>query len=134
MGAADSPEPAAPAVPAAKQQQQPQEQQQAGDAMAVPVYKPWRDPLATSEAFGQLESLMKARIIFIDGAMGTMIQRYKLEEEDFRGDRCADAAQGQQQQQWPATAAAAAVGPAEVFWGILPATVRVWAAASAVEK
>ena len=27
------------------------------------------------------------RIIFIDGAMGTMIQRYKLEEEDFRGER-----------------------------------------------
>jgi 5-methyltetrahydrofolate--homocysteine methyltransferase len=104
------------------------------DLPPVPTYKPWKDPLATSEAFGQLESLMKARIIFIDGAMGTMIQRYKLEEEDFRGDRCADAAQGQQQQQWPATAAAAAVGPAEVFWGILPATVRVWAAASAVEK
>ena len=61
--------------------------------MAAPVYKPWKDPLATSEAFGQLEALMKERIIFIDGAMGTMIQRYKLEEEDFRGDRCAGAVQ-----------------------------------------
>ncbi|PRW61565.1 cobalamin-dependent methionine synthase [Chlorella sorokiniana] len=53
----------------------------------VPAYKAWADPLAKSEAFEQLESLMKERIIFIDGAMGTMIQRYKLEEEDFRGDR-----------------------------------------------
>ena len=31
--------------------------------------------------------LPQERIIFIDGAMGTMIQRYKLEEEDFRGER-----------------------------------------------
>ncbi|KAI7837900.1 hypothetical protein COHA_008281, partial [Chlorella ohadii] len=53
----------------------------------VPAYKAWADPLAKSEAFDQLEALMKERIIFIDGAMGTMIQRYKLEEEDFRGER-----------------------------------------------
>ena len=25
--------------------------------------------------------------MFLDGAMGTMIQQYKLEEEDFKGDR-----------------------------------------------
>jgi hypothetical protein len=31
--------------------------------------------------------MMKKQIIFIDGAMGTMIQRYKLTEEDFRGER-----------------------------------------------
>ena len=31
--------------------------------------------------------LAQERIIFIDGAMGTMIQRYKLQEEDFRGER-----------------------------------------------
>ena len=89
VGAADSPDPAAPAAPAAEQQLE--QEQQAGGAMAAPAYKPWRDPLATSEAFGQLEALMKERIIFIDGAMGTMIQRYKLEEADFRGDRCAEA-------------------------------------------
>jgi 5-methyltetrahydrofolate--homocysteine methyltransferase len=29
---------------------------------------------------------MSNRIIIIDGAMGTMIQRYKLEEDDFRCD------------------------------------------------
>ncbi len=30
---------------------------------------------------------LKKRILILDGAMGTMIQRYKLEEEDFIGDR-----------------------------------------------
>ncbi len=30
------------------------------------------------------------RILFLDGAMGTMIQGYKLEEKDYRGERFAD--------------------------------------------
>lgn len=30
---------------------------------------------------------LEKRILVLDGAMGTMIQRYKLEEEDFRGER-----------------------------------------------
>ena len=30
---------------------------------------------------------LKTRILVLDGAMGTMIQRYKLEEEDFRGEQ-----------------------------------------------
>ena len=30
-------------------------------------------------------TLLKERILILDGAMGTMIQRYTLEEEDFRG-------------------------------------------------
>ena len=34
-----------------------------------------------------IREILKKRILVIDGAMGTMIQRYKLEEEDFRGDR-----------------------------------------------
>ena len=34
-----------------------------------------------------LESLLQKRIAFIDGAMGTMIQRHKLQEADFRGER-----------------------------------------------
>jgi 5-methyltetrahydrofolate--homocysteine methyltransferase len=33
-----------------------------------------------------LGTLMQERILILDGAMGTMIQREKLEEEDFRGD------------------------------------------------
>ncbi|HEX5000970.1 MAG TPA: methionine synthase [Bacteroidia bacterium] len=32
-------------------------------------------------------SELEKRILVIDGAMGTMIQRYQLSEEDFRGDR-----------------------------------------------
>ncbi|MNK08640.1 Methionine synthase [compost metagenome] len=33
---------------------------------------------------------LEKRILIIDGAMGTMIQRYTLTEEDFRGDRFAN--------------------------------------------
>lgn len=37
-----------------------------------------------------IRDILKDRILVLDGAMGTMIQRYKLEEDDFRGDRFAD--------------------------------------------
>ena len=33
---------------------------------------------------------LEKRILIIDGAMGTMIQRHKLEEEDYRGERFKD--------------------------------------------
>ena len=56
----------------------------------MPVYKPYVDPLKKSEAFEQLDELMRERIIFIDGAMGTQIQKYKLQEADFRGERYAN--------------------------------------------
>jgi 5-methyltetrahydrofolate--homocysteine methyltransferase len=36
-----------------------------------------------------LDSLLDRRILILDGAMGTMIQRLKLTEADFRGDRFA---------------------------------------------
>jgi 5-methyltetrahydrofolate--homocysteine methyltransferase len=35
----------------------------------------------------KIEDILKERILILDGAMGTMIQRHRLEEEDFRGDR-----------------------------------------------
>ena len=35
-------------------------------------------------------SELEKRILVIDGAMGTMIQRYQLQEKDFRGERFAD--------------------------------------------
>jgi 5-methyltetrahydrofolate--homocysteine methyltransferase len=38
----------------------------------------------------QLPALLAQRIVVIDGAMGTMIQRYKLGEADFRGARFKD--------------------------------------------
>ena len=34
-----------------------------------------------------LEALLRQRIVLLDGAMGTMIQRYKLAEQDYRGER-----------------------------------------------
>ncbi|MFM7632141.1 MAG: methionine synthase, partial [Betaproteobacteria bacterium] len=47
-----------------------------------------RDAISPVEA--QLRELMSHRILVLDGAMGTMIQRYKLSEEDYRGQRFAD--------------------------------------------
>src|SRR5436853_4661597 len=38
----------------------------------------------------KIEELLEQRILIIDGAMGTMIQRYKLKEEDYRGERFKD--------------------------------------------
>ncbi|MFN8886772.1 MAG: homocysteine S-methyltransferase family protein, partial [Cyclobacteriaceae bacterium] len=35
----------------------------------------------------KIQDLLKERILVLDGAMGTMIQRHKLEESDFRGER-----------------------------------------------
>src|SRR5437870_10712819 len=37
-----------------------------------------------------LEELLRERIVVLDGAMGTMIQRYKLSEADYRGARFHD--------------------------------------------
>ncbi|MBX3249425.1 MAG: homocysteine S-methyltransferase family protein, partial [Myxococcales bacterium] len=37
-----------------------------------------------------LEALLRERILVLDGAMGTMVQRYRLEEADYRGARFAD--------------------------------------------
>ncbi len=38
----------------------------------------------------KISDLLRKRILFLDGAMGTMIQRHKLEEADYRGERFAD--------------------------------------------
>ncbi len=37
-----------------------------------------------------IQQCLNERILIIDGAMGTMIQRYKLEEKDYRGERFKD--------------------------------------------
>jgi 5-methyltetrahydrofolate--homocysteine methyltransferase len=34
-----------------------------------------------------LPQLLDDRILILDGAMGTMVQRFKLQEADFRGER-----------------------------------------------
>jgi 5-methyltetrahydrofolate--homocysteine methyltransferase len=41
----------------------------------------------TSNIRTRLEHLLSQRILVLDGAMGTMIQRHKLTEQDFRGER-----------------------------------------------
>ncbi|WP_322550819.1 homocysteine S-methyltransferase family protein [Flavobacterium psychraquaticum] len=38
----------------------------------------------------KIEEVIKERILVLDGAMGTMLQRYKFEEQDFRGERFKD--------------------------------------------
>ena len=37
-----------------------------------------------------IKEILKERILILDGAMGTMIQRYKLSEEDYRGEQFKD--------------------------------------------
>ncbi len=43
-----------------------------------------------TQATTQLQKLAQQRILLLDGAMGTMIQRYQLDEAAFRGDRFQD--------------------------------------------
>src|SRR5207244_11037200 len=43
-----------------------------------------------SHVENQLRRLLAERILLFDGAMGTMIQRLELEENDFRGERFAN--------------------------------------------
>ncbi|MCZ2130341.1 MAG: methionine synthase [Bacteroidia bacterium] len=38
----------------------------------------------------KISDLLEQRILILDGAMGTMIQRYKLTEDDYRGERFKD--------------------------------------------
>ena len=38
----------------------------------------------------KIQDILKERILVLDGAMGTMIQRYKLDENDFRNDQLKD--------------------------------------------
>jgi len=45
---------------------------------------------ARAARLAALAEAMKTRILVIDGAMGTAIQAYRLEEEDYRGTRFAD--------------------------------------------
>ncbi|MGS1118329.1 methionine synthase [Castellaniella sp. UC4442_H9] len=46
-------------------------------------------PLASYTRGAEFVRLLDSRIVVLDGAMGTMIQRYKLTEADFRGERFA---------------------------------------------
>ena len=48
------------------------------------------DPDLRPDASDALRSLLSERILVLDGAMGTMIQRAGLAEADYRGERFAD--------------------------------------------
>jgi 5-methyltetrahydrofolate--homocysteine methyltransferase len=50
---------------------------------------PVSETQAMSETEVQLREILSQRIMILDGAMGTMIQQYKLTEEDYRGQRFA---------------------------------------------
>jgi hypothetical protein len=42
---------------------------------------------ARNRRLARLDELLKERILILDGAMGTMIQAYVLEEQNYRGTR-----------------------------------------------
>src|SRR2546423_15324888 len=46
--------------------------------------------MAQAHDLHPLEALLQERIVLLDGAMGTMIQRRKLSEADYRGERFRD--------------------------------------------
>ena len=49
-------------------------------------------------SWAALEKAASERILIIDGAMGTMIQQYKLGEDHYRGERFAGSLEGHQGQ------------------------------------
>ena len=46
--------------------------------------------MADTERITHLKNELKKRILVLDGAMGSLLQTYRLTEEDFRGDEFAD--------------------------------------------
>jgi len=56
--------------------------------MATPHYP--GKPMTRNDRIALLKKTLKERIVMLDGGMGTMIQGYKLEEADYRGERFAD--------------------------------------------
>jgi 5-methyltetrahydrofolate--homocysteine methyltransferase len=48
------------------------------------------NPLPESPVFAELRALFSERIAVLDGAMGSMVQTYGLEERDFRGEQFKD--------------------------------------------
>jgi 5-methyltetrahydrofolate--homocysteine methyltransferase len=46
--------------------------------------------VSTAKRNAEIEELLASRILVLDGAMGTLVQRYALSEADFRGERFAD--------------------------------------------
>src|SRR4051794_10504614 len=47
-------------------------------------------PFTRAERLDLLPGLLRDRILVLDGAMGTLLQRHAFSEADFRGERFAD--------------------------------------------
>ncbi len=56
--------------------------------LTPPAVFPYKEQQLTARA--RITEQMTSRILMLDGAMGTQIQTYKLEEADYRGERFAD--------------------------------------------
>ncbi len=56
----------------------------------MPAVSPAAPVAPDPDCISPLPALLRQRLLVLDGAMGTMIQRYPLEEADFRGTRFAD--------------------------------------------
>ncbi|MFP3353934.1 hypothetical protein R0K04_21455, partial [Pseudoalteromonas sp. SIMBA_153] len=56
--------------------------------LTPPTVFPFKEQQLTARA--RITEQMASRILMLDGAMGTQIQTYKLEEADYRGERFAD--------------------------------------------
>jgi 5-methyltetrahydrofolate--homocysteine methyltransferase len=50
----------------------------------------YSQPYKNPELVADIERLLSEQILVLDGAMGTMIQAFEFEEEDFRGERFKD--------------------------------------------
>jgi 5-methyltetrahydrofolate--homocysteine methyltransferase len=59
-------------------------------ATAVPFGVSAVDETERRERIEKLKKMLEQRIVLLDGAMGTMIQRHKLDEHAFRGERFRD--------------------------------------------
>ncbi|MGP4964122.1 methionine synthase [Psychrobacter celer] len=59
-----------------------------GFVLTPPAVFPYKEQQLTARV--RITEQMQSRILMLDGAMGTQIQTYKLEEADYRGERFAD--------------------------------------------
>ncbi len=62
----------------------------AARAAAVPFAVAAADETQRQERIGRLKRLLDARIVLLDGAMGTMVQQHRLDERGYRGERFRD--------------------------------------------
>ena len=67
----------------------PHEAAREAPAPAVPFVIEPPDEAARSERIRRLRRLLDERVVLLDGAMGTMVQRHRLDEAAFRGERFA---------------------------------------------